>query len=159
MGKWDKFNKMVDLDDLRKGIEEAKENGGNFREVPTGTYEVKVDKMEIVETGENSKNPGMPMVSIWFKILAGEFKGSLIFYNKVIAGTSNDGFMIHSNNEFLRQLDSGMAIEFENYDQYEQLLLDIAECIDRKLEYVLEHGENKQGFKTYEIKEVFEVED
>ena len=159
MGKWDKFNKMVDLDDLRKGIEEAKENGGNFREVPTGTYEVKVDKMEIVETGENSKNPGMPMVSIWFKILAGEFKGSLIFYNKVIAGTSNDGFMIHSNNEFLRQLDSGMAIEFENYDQYEQLLLDIAECIDGKLEYVLEYGENKQGFKTYEIKEVFEVED
>ena len=159
MGKWDKFNKTVDLDDLRKGIEEAKENGGNFREVPTGTYEVKIDKMELVETGENSKNPGMPMVSIWFKILAGEFKGSLIFYNKVIAGTSNDGFMIHSNNEFLRQLDSGMAIEFENYDQYEQLLLDIAECIDGKLEYVLEYGENKQGFKTYEIKEVFEVED
>lgn len=159
MGKWDKFNKTVDLDDLRKGIEEAKENGGNFREVPIGKYEVKIDKMELVETGENSKNPGMPMVSIWFKILAGEFKGSLIFYNKVIAGTSNDGFMIHSNNEFLRQLDSGMAIEFENYDQYEQLLLDIAECIDGKLEYVLEYGENKQGFKTYEIKEVFEVED
>ena len=66
--------------------------------------------------------------------------------------------MIHSNNEFLRQLDSGMAIEFENYDQYEQLLLDIAECIDGKLEYVLEYGENKQGYKTYEIKEVFEVE-
>ncbi len=158
MGKWDKFNKSVDIESLKNDIAEAAENGGNFREVPTGTYEVRVDKMELVETGENSKNPGMPMVSIWFKILAGEFKGSLIFYNKVIAGTNNDGFMIHSNNEFLRQLDSGMAIEFENYDQYEQLLLDIAECIDGKLEYVLEYGENKQGYKTYEIKEVFEVE-
>lgn len=158
MGKWDKFNKSVDIESLKNNIAEAAENGGNFREVPTGTYEVKVDKMELVETGENSKNPGMPMVSIWFKILAGDYKGSLIFYNKVIAGTSNDGFMIHSNNEFLRQLDSGMVIEFEDYAQYEQLLLDVAECIDGKLEYVLEYGENRQGFKTYEIKEVFEVE-
>lgn len=155
-----KFDKQVDNEGLKKDIQSASENGGgNFKEVPTGTYEVKVDKMEMVLTGENSKNPGMPMVSIWFKILSGEYKGSLIFYNKVIMGTSNDGFMIHSNNELLRQLESDLDIEFESYSQYAQLLLDIHECIDGKLEYALKYGENKQGYKTYEITEVYEVED
>lgn len=153
-----KFDKMVDKEGLKKDIASASENTGNFKEVPTGVYEVKVEKMELVETGKNSKNPGMPMVSIWFKILAGEYKNSLIFYNKVIMGTSNDGFMIHSNNELLKSLESDMVVEFESYSQYAQLLLDIHEAIDGKLEYQLNYGENKQGFKTYEIEEVFEVE-
>lgn len=153
-----KFDKMCDTKGLKEDIAKASENKRDFTEVPVGVYEVKVEKMELVETGEKSKNPGMPMVSIWFKILAGERKGSLIFYNKVIMGTSNDGFMIHSNNELLEALDSGVEVGFESYSQYAQLLLDIHEAIDGKLEYQLNYGENKQGFKTYEIEEVFEVE-
>ena len=153
-----KFDKMVDTKGLQKDIKEAADRNMEFKDVPEGIYEVKVDKMELVETGEKSKNPGMPMVSIWFKILTGEYKNQRIFYNKVIMGTSNDGFMIHSNNEFLRQLESDMVVEFENYSQYAQLLLDIHEAIDGNLEYALKYGENKQGFKTYEIVEVFDVE-
>ena len=154
-----KFDKMVDAEGLKKDIADAAANGtGDFKEVPAGTYEVKVEKMELVETGEKSKNPGMPMVSIWFKVLAGEYKGSLIFYNKVIMGTSNDAFMIHSNNEFLRDLDSGIEVEFESYSQYAQLLLDIHESVDGVLEYALKLGENNKGFKTYEITDVYEVE-
>ena len=153
-----KFDKMVDTKDLQKDIQNAAENGGNFKEVPAGTYEVKVEKMEMVETGENSKKPGMPMVSIWFKILNGDYKNSIIFYNKVIMGTKDDGFMIHSNNELLRQLESDMVVEFNSYSQYAQLLLDIHEAIDGKLEYALKYDENKQGYKTYEITEVYEIE-
>ena len=153
-----KFDKMVDAKGLQEDIAKASENKRDFTEVPVGVYEVKVEKMELVETGEKSKNPGMPMVSIWFKILSGERKGSLIFYNKVIMGTSNDGFMIHSNNELLKSLESELVVEFESYSQYAQLLLDIHEAIDGKLEYQLNYGENKQGFKTYKIEEVFEVE-
>ena len=153
-----KFDKQIDQKKLSEDIKAAAENNVEFKEVPPGTYEVRVEKMEMVETGEKSKNPGMPMVSIWFKILDGEFKNSLIFYNKVILGTSNDGFMIHTNNEFLRSLDSGLEVEFNSYSNYAQLLLDIHEAIDNKLEYALKYGENKQGFKTYEITDVFEVE-
>ena len=152
-----KFDKMVDMEGLQHDIDEAAENGGNFRDVPTGTYEVKVEKMELSKTGEKAKNPGVPMVSIWFKILEGEFKNSLIFYNRVIYGTTNDAFMIHSNNELLKQLDSGLEVKFESYNQYATLLLDIAEAIDGKLEYGLKYGENKQGFKTFEITDVFET--
>lgn len=153
-----KFDKMVDTAGLEEDIKAAAENNMEFKEVPEGTYEVKVEKMELVETGDKSKTPGMPMVSIWFKILNGEYKNSLIFYNKVIMGTSNDGFMIHSNNELLRSLESSLVIEFHSYSQYAQLLLDIHEDIDGKLEYALKYGENNKGFKTYEITDVFEVE-
>lgn len=152
-----KFNNEVDIDGLQEDIKKAAENNRNYKEVPLDTYEVKVEKMELTLTGEKSKNPGMPMVTIWFKIVAGEYKGSIIFYNKVILGTSDDGYMLHLVNELLKSLQSGMAIEFKGYDKYAQLLLDIHECIDGKLEYALDYGENKQGYKTYEIINVFEV--
>lgn len=155
---YSKWDKMVDAEGLKHDIEAAAENSNNFREVPAGTYEVTVTKLELGETGPKAKNPGMPMVQIWFKILTGEYKNSLIFYNRVIMGTSNDGFMIHSANEFLRSLESDVDIEFINYSQYAQMLLDIHENIDGSLEYALKYGENQQGYKTYEIEEVFEVE-
>ena len=127
-----KFDKSVDIEGLEKDIKEAAENGGNYKEVPAGTYEVKVEKMELTMSNTDANGnardkskPQNPMVSIWFKILNGEYKNSLIFYNKVVYGTSNDGFMIHSNNELLRSLDSGLDVEFESYSQYAQLLLDI----------------------------------
>lgn len=148
---YSKFDKAVDLEGLRKDAEEAEKNGGgNFKEVPYGTYEVKVDKMELTESKKHD-----PMVSIWFTILTGEYKNSKIFFNQVIT----QGFQIHIVNELLRSMDTGVdGITFESYSQYGQLLMDIAEAIDGKLEFGLEYGETKKGFPTYEITEVFEVE-
>ena len=95
------------------------------------------------------------MVSIWFRILAGKFKNSIIFYNQVI----NQGFQIHLSNEFLRSLDTGVDIpsNFSSYKKYNNLIMDVAEEADaQKLEYELKYGENKKGFKTFEILSVFE---
>lgn len=148
---WDKFDRNVDVEGLNKDIEESKNNnGGNFDEIPTGTYEVKIDKMELKESSK-----GDPMVSIWFRILAGKFKNSIIFYNQVI----NQGFQIHLSNEFLRSLDTDVYIpsKFSGYKKYNDLIMDVAEEVDaQKLEYELEYGENKKGFKTFEILSVFE---
>lgn len=148
---WDKFDKNVDIDGLNKDIEESAANGnGNYEEVPNGNYEVKVDKLELKESKK-----GDPMVSAWFKILNGKFKNSYIFYNQVI----NQGFQIHLANELLRSLDSGIDVpsKFEGYSKYNNLILDVAEEIEtQKLEYELEYNENKKGFKTFKIKEVFE---
>ena len=144
-----KFDKAVDLDGLKKDIESAKENTGDYAEVPAGTYEVSVDKMELVESKK-----GDPMVSIWFKILNGEFKNSRLFYNQVIT----QGFQIHQANELLRSMDTGLDVKFDTYQQYAELLLDVHEKINGKLEFAIEYGENKKGYKTYKITEVFEVE-
>lgn len=149
MNTWEKFDKMIDTNGLQKDIQEASENGGgNYKEVPLGKYEVKVDKLELSESKK-----GDPMVKVWFKILSGEYKNSLIFMNQVIT----KGFQIHIMNEFLKSLGVEREIEFKSYVQYGQLLMDILEDIDSdKLEYSLIYGENK-GFNTFEIEEVFEA--
>lgn len=147
---FNKFDKEVDLEGLKKDMVEVEKNGGDYKNVPHGKYEVTVNKMEL---GESKK--GDPMVSIWFKILEGEFKGSIIFYNQVIT----QAFQIHIVNELLRTMtDGGEAVKFESYSQYAQLLMDIHETIDGNLEFAMEYGETNKGFPTFKIVEVFEVE-
>ncbi len=146
---WEKFDKAIDVEGLQKDVQEAAENNQSFEEVPCGTYEVKVEKLELVES-----KAGDPMVTCWMRILDGKFKNSMIFMNQVIT----QGFQIHIANEFLRSLDPGMDVEFKTYSQYGQLLMDIHEAIDGKLEYGLKYGEGKKGFSTYEITDVWEVE-
>jgi hypothetical protein len=150
--KWDE---TIDTEGLAKDVAEAAENGGgNYKEVPHDTYEVAVDKIEL-----KASKAGDPMVSIWFKVVSeGEYKGSLIFMNQVIT----QGFQIHIVDEFLRALTAECAdapvIEFKNYKQYNELLMDVAEAIDGKFEYALKYGKNKKDFNTFEIEEVFVLE-
>lgn len=141
-----KFDKQVDLEGLKKDIEDSANN--DFKEVPHGSYEVAITKLELAESKK-----GDPMVKIWFKVVNGEYKGSLIFMNQVITR----GFQIHIVDELLRSLETDIEISFESYSQYNELLLDIFEAIDGNFEYGLKYGENK-GFDTFEITEVFELD-
>ena len=143
------LNKKVDLKGLQKDIVAAKDNGGgSFKEVPLGNYEVSIEKLEI----QISKK-GDPMMCCWFNILDGEYKNSKIFYYQLIT----QGFQFHLVNEFLESLGTEAIVEFKDYEQYNDLMLDIHEEIkEQKLEYALEYGENKKGFKTYSIIDVFE---
>lgn len=142
-----KFDKQVDLEGLKKDIEDSASS--DFKDVPLGSYEVAITKLEL---GESKK--GDPMVKVWFKVVSeGEYKGSLIFMNQVIT----KGFQIHIVDEFLRSLESGVDVHFESYSQYAELLADIYEAIEGNYEYALKYGENK-GFNTFEITEVFELD-
>lgn len=141
-----KFDKQVDLEGLKKDIEDSANN--DFKEVPHGNYEVAIAKLEL-----NESKKGDPMVKAWFKIVSGEYKGSLIFMNQVITR----GFQIHIVDELLRSFDSGVEVSFESYSQYAELLMDIFEAIDGNFEYGLKYGENK-GFDTFEITDVFELD-
>lgn len=144
-----KFDKSMDLEGLKHDIEEAQENGGgDYKEVPHDKYEVEITKLELTVSKK-----GDPMLTCWMKILEGEYENSLIFMNQVVT----QGFQIHIANEFLRSLGTEHDVEFESYHQYANLILDIAEEIDGKFEYLVDYGENK-GFNTFKIEEVFEVE-
>ena len=108
----------------------------NEMEVPTGKYEISIEKMEIKET----KN-GDPMFSCWMRILAGEFQNSLLFYNQVIT----KGFQIALVNKFLRSLESGIDVDstFIGYGEYNNMIMDIHEAIDDAgLEYMIEYSKN-----------------
>lgn len=141
-----KFDKQVDLEGLKKDIEDSA--SGDFDEVPLGTYEVAITKLELSESKK-----GDPMVKVWFKIVSGDYKGRLIFMNQVITR----GFQIHIVDEFLRSLDSGIDIHFDSYSQYNELLMDVFEAIDGNFEFALKYGENK-GFNTFEITDIFELD-
>ena len=147
---FEKWNKAVDLNGLKNDIEGASQNkGGNYVEVPVGTYEVKLVKGEVKAT----KN-GDPMVSLWFEIIAGDYKGQKIFFNQVIT----QGFQIHIVDDFLKSLDSDIDVHFEDYAQYNDMIMDIVEACDGNLEFALEYGVNNKGFNTYKITDIFEVE-
>lgn len=152
MSIFDKWNKAVDVEGLKKDIAEAEANGGSgdFREVPVGSYEVKIDKMELKESSK-----GNPMFFCQFRILQGEFSNSCLFMNQVIT----QGFQIGQVNSFLRSLQvfDDSEIEFRDYSQYNDLILDVMEEIESaKTEYLVEYKKSKSDFPIYTIKDVYE---
>lgn len=149
MDIFDKFDKMVDTEALARDAKEAENGDREFEKVPHGEYEVKIDKMEIKESKK-----GDPMLAVWFKVLNGEYEGNLIFLNQVIT----KGFQIHLANEILSALcDETIPVEFKTYKQYNDVVCDVYEFAD-KHEYLLKYSENKKHYDTFEIKEVFDVE-
>ena len=148
---FEKFNSMFDIDGLKKDIADAANSGGDFKEVPKGDYEVKVVKIELGETSEKSKTPGMPMAKVWFEVLVGEYKGQKIFMNQPLSSA----FGFHKMNEFLDSLKTGIPVVFENFTQYADLFTQIFDAVDGKAEYQLSYGENAKGYSTYEIVQRF----
>ena len=147
---FEKFNAMFDLEGLKSDIDDAASKNTEFVEIPHGDYEVKVVKLELGETSAKSKSPGMPMGKIWYTILAGDYKNQMIFQNQMLTS----GFGIHFMNELLTSFQSDFDVEFENFEQYGQLLEDIAENI-KDAEYQLSYSENNKGYDTYEIVQRF----
>lgn len=147
-----KFDEQVNLEQLKADAAEAEKNGGGeFPEIPKGTYTVSVDNLEVGETKD-----GRPMLKGQFRIKEGEFEKSCLFYNRVLYGTKNDANMIASAVGFLNKLEPSEdvgPVEFDSYSQFADLVLDIAEDI-QELEYEVEY--DPKAFNSISIKDVFE---
>lgn len=142
-----KFNQEMDKDLIQQEINEASAN--SFEDVPVGKYEVAVTRLEVKPT----KNGDKVMLTCTFKILDGQYKGRLIFFNQVIMS----GFQIHMANQFLRSLDTGEEIEFKDYDQYSDMVKVIDKVIQvSELEYGLEYSKSDKGYDQYKITDVYE---
>ena len=147
MDMFEKWNSNIDLAGLQQDIKDAQDNNKEFEAVPHGEYEVKLDKIELKATKK-----GDPMVSAWFTILEGKYKNSKLFMNQVVT----QGFQIHIVNEFLRSMKTDIDVDFEDYKQYAELLLDVAEfCDANNLEFAIKYEDNK-GYDKFTITEVFE---
>lgn len=126
-----KFNEKFPADKMKADMKEAKENSNTT--LPDGEYTAKLEKMEL---GESSK--GALMLKAQFRITEGEHKKQCIFKNQVLTGTKNDGFTLIKANEFLESLDSGIPVVFDDWEQYNDLILDIAEAVQEdKLTYLI----------------------
>ena len=147
MDMFEKWNSNIDLAGLQQDIKDAQDNNKEFEAVPHGEYEVKLDKLELKATKK-----GDPMVSAWFTILEGKYKKSKLFMNQVVT----QGFQIHIVNEFLRSMKTDIDIDFVDYKQYADLLLEVAEfCDENNLEFAIKYEDNK-GYDKFTITEVFE---
>lgn len=150
-----KFDQQVNLDQLKKDAEEAAKNGGgDYPEVPKGTYIVKLEKLELGETKDHR-----PMLKAQFRITEGEFEKQCLFYNRVIFGTKNDANMIAAAVGFLTKLepsDEVGPVVFESYSQFAELAMDIMEDVEGVLEYEVEY--DPTAFNSISIKEAFELD-
>ena len=151
---FDKINRSVDLEGLRKDVENASENGtGDFPTIPAGKYEVALVSLEI----KGTKKDNRPMLAASFKILSGEYKNQRLFMNRVIYGTKDDGRMIKSAVGWLNTLESGVDVAFHDYKQFADVVMDVAEAVDGKIEFAVEYDDSQ--FNSIKIVEIFDVED
>ncbi len=143
--KWDKTYNISETD-----VESANNRkDGEFEKVPFGKYEAKLTNLELKE---NSK--GNPMIAGRFKIIKGQHKGRVIFYNKVVTSSS----MIHFANEFLRSLDSGIDFHWTgSYREYSDTIEMIFQEVKDSTEYVVNY-QSENGYDTLKIEDVFDVE-
>lgn len=141
------LDREVDQEQLRKDVEEAKNNSGD---IPKGTYIVGIDKMEIRATKD-----GRPMFFIQCRVKEGEYKNKCVFMNRVIYGTTNDGSMIQSVITLLDKLETETIPEFNGYQDFVDVVADIYEEIQGKVECEIDY--DKDAFNSVSIKEVFDV--
>lgn len=153
MADFSKFDKQIDLAQLRKEAEEIKKNGGTgeYPEIEEGIYRGKFEKLEVGTTKD-----GRPMLRAMFRITEGEHKKQCLFMNRVLYGTKNDANMIASAEGWLESLepseDVGDVI-FKGYSEFADLVMDIAEDIS-ELEYDVNY--DPDAFNSITIEEVYE---
>lgn len=154
---WSAFDDVLDLEVMQGEIEKASKNDGDFPEIPHGSYEVQIVKLELRQT---KKEPIRPMFTAQMKIINhGELDGNYLFMNQVMwhEKTSTTAFFIHKVQSFLESLGTDIDVTFNGFDDFEELLISVFEYIENnKLEYALEYTDNK-GFDNFEIIDVFEV--
>ena len=153
MADFSKFDKQIDLAQLRKEAEEIKKNGGTgeYPEIEEGIYRGKFEKLEVGTTKD-----GRPMLRAMFRITEGQHKKQCLFMNRVLYGTKNDANMIASAEGWLETLepseDVGDVI-FRGYSKFADLVMDIAEDIS-ELEYDVNY--DPDAFNSITIEEVYE---
>lgn len=139
-----KFNDSFDIEGLKHDAANA---GKRDRvDVPVGDYEVAIAKLELGES-----KAGLPQMKVWFKVLTGEYTGQFIFMNQNVS----NGMQIRIANDFLKSLESGVDVDFEDFMQYGGMIESVYHAIDGQFEYQLAYGENDKGYKTFEIVQKF----
>lgn len=158
MSIFEKYSSKINSEELAASQKEIQANATSTDrpEIPAGKYEVKVDNIEA-----KTSSKGNPMVSIQFRILAGKFEKSCIFYNGVfhedwmrhrVAKMLSDLLADGDNTAMVNLILKGSLSEVNNF------CMDVAEDIsDKKLEYLLDYGVDKKGYQTYKIAEVYEA--
>lgn len=154
---FNKFDKLVNKDELQKQMNAAPE----FDDVPKGTYMAVIDKMEIKPTKAGDKLMFAVQMGITDTIDAPKKQNKRkIFFNRVICGNKNserwnDGVAIKGVISWIEKLlDEGDSIEFKNYSQFADEVLDIYQDVCPVIEVKIEY--DPDAFNPITIVEAFD---
>lgn len=143
---------------LQDDVKNAKE----YEDVPNGNYIVSVDKMEVKTTKAGDKLMFAVQMSIKENSDGSKSnqKGRKIFFNRVISGNRvseswNDGKAIKSVITWLDKLETDLIPEFVNYSDFAELVLDIFQEIQGKVE--LDVTYKASDFNPVSINEVYDI--
>ena len=143
---------------LQDDVKNAKE----YEDVPNGDYIVSVDKMEVKTTKAGDKLMFAVQMSIKENSDGSKSnqKGRKIFFNRVISGNRvseswNDGKAIKSVITWLDKLGTDLIPEFVNYSDFAELVLDIFQEIQGKVE--LDVTYKASDFNPVNINEVYDI--
>lgn len=143
---------------LQDDVKNAKE----YEDVPNGDYIVSVDKMEVKTTKAGDKLMFAVQMSIKENSDGSKSnqKGRKIFFNRVISGNRvseswNDSKAIKSVITWLDKLGTDLIPEFVNYSDFAELVLDIFQEIQGKVE--LDVTYKASDFNPVSINEVYDI--
>lgn len=153
---WEAFDETVN-DELKNEIMTVEASDIDY-DIPYGKYDVIVDKIELKPT----KSSGIPMMSVWMKIIDGPHAKGRLFYNQVmnpIADKRVRAFQIHNAVKFLESLKpEGVNVKFESFTQLDALCGEVLDAIAGRREYRIEYDSNDKGYDTYKVIEVYDVQ-
>lgn len=151
------FDKLVDQKELKKQMEAAPE----YDDVPKGTYIAVIDKMEVKPTKAGDKLMFAVQLGITETINAPKKQDKRkIFFNRVICGNKttekwNDGIALKGVISWVEKLlDEGDTIEFKNYSQFAEEILDIFQDICPGISVQISY--DPDAFNPVTIEEVFD---
>jgi hypothetical protein len=143
-------------------LQEDVKNAKEYEDVPNGDYIVSVDKMEVKTTKAGDKLMFAVQMSIKENSDGSKSnqKGRKIFFNRVISGNRvseswNDGKAIKSVITWLDKLGTDLVPEFVNYSDFAELVLDIFQEIQGKVE--LDVTYKASDFNPVSINEVYDI--
>lgn len=143
-------------------LQEDVKNAKEYEDVPNGNYIVSVDKMEVKTTKAGDKLMFAVQMSIKENSDGSKSnqKGRKIFFNRVISGNRvseswNDGKAIKSVITWLDKLGTDLVPEFVNYSDFAELVLDIFQEIQGKVE--LDVTYKASDFNPVSINEVYDI--
>lgn len=132
MGLFDNIDSNIDIAAMNAQIQAAQQqNGGQqqFEKIPAGQYTVMLRTLEL-----GTSRTGKPMIKGSFRILDGQYKNRILYVNRVIYGTRNDGLALSGGLAWLRSLcaydgTGYVPIEFMGFGDLMARITYIAQCI------------------------------
>ena len=152
-----KFDKLVDQKEIKQQMEAAPE----YDDVPKGKYMCDIDKMEVKETKDGNGLIFAVQMGITETIDAPKKQDKRkVFWNRKIYGNKvtekwNDGVAIKGVISWIEKLlDDGDTIEFKNYSQFAEEVLDIYQDICPQISLKIDY--DPDAFNPVSILEVFD---